>query len=259
MEVRGARQLGDGLLAGVDEIGVDVRGIRCRAHAEHPVLGVQDDLELRGQEVRHQRRRADPEVDVRALGDVGGDACREFIAADARGHWSTSVRLQHRQSTGTPFEVHSADELTVVEPRALPHRDDAVDEDAGSHDGLGVERSQRHDLVDLHHRRRGGDRHDRTEVARGLAVDEVAPAVALQRGDRGRSPPGSGTRARSRGRRSSRASLPSASCVPTPVGEKNAPMPAPAARMRSARLPCGTSSSSILPSRYSPSNTQESC
>jgi len=47
----------------------------------------------------------------------------------------------------------------------------------------------------------------------------------------------------------SRVSLPSASDVPTPVGQKNAPIPAPAARIRSARLPCGTSSSSIFPSR----------
>ena len=31
--------------------------------------------------------------------------------------------------------------------------------------------------------------------------------------------------------------------------------PAPAARMRSARLPCGTSSNSSLPLRYRPSNT----
>src|SRR3546814_491920 len=35
-------------------------------------------------------------------------------------------------------------------------------------------------------------------------------------------------------------------------------MPAPAARMRSARLPCGTSSSSTLPLRYRPSKICES-
>ena len=68
----------------------------------------------------------------------------------------------------------------------------------------------------------------------------------------------SGTPARSRDRRWCAVSLPSASGVPTPVGQKNAPMPAPAARMRSARLPCGTTSSSTLPARYSPSNTYES-
>lgn len=43
----------------------------------------------------------------------------------------------------------------------------------------------------------------------------------------------------------SRVSLPSARGVPAPVGVKKAPMPAPAARIRSAKLPCGTSSNSI--------------
>ncbi|CFN64398.1 Uncharacterised protein [Bordetella pertussis] len=42
------------------------------------------------------------------------------------------------------------------------------------------------------------------------------------------------------------------------MGVKKAPMPAPAARMRSARLPCGTSSSSSLPARYRPSKICES-
>ena len=37
----------------------------------------------------------------------------------------------------------------------------------------------------------------------------------------------------------SRVSLPSATTVPTPVGVKNAGMPAPPARMRSASVPCG--------------------
>ena len=133
-----------------------------------------------GQEVRHERRGADPEVDVRALGDVGGDALREFVAADARGHWSTSGRCEvaRRRSGERPaLEVDAADERAAVEPGALPDRDDAVDEDAGCHDGLGVERPERHDLVDLHDRRGRGRRHDRPEVARRLAVDEVAPAV----------------------------------------------------------------------------------
>src|SRR3546814_11382308 len=49
-----------------------------------------------------------------------------------------------------------------------------------------------------------------------------------------------------------------ASSVPEPVGVKKAPTPTPAARRRSARLPWGTSSSSILPARYSSSNTKES-
>ena len=41
------------------------------------------------------------------------------------------------------------------------------------------------------------------------------------------------------------------------VAVKKAGMPAPPARMRSARVPWGTSSSSILPARYSSGKTVE--
>src|SRR5699024_5001056 len=43
---------------------------------------------------------------------------------------------------------------------------------------------------------------------------------------------------------------PSATKVPTPVRVKNAPMPEPPARMRSASVPCGVSSTSSSPDRY---------
>src|SRR5690606_33491191 len=79
----------------------------------------------------------------------------------------------------------AADELAVLEPRAGPDLDDAVDVDAGGDDRLGVERAERHDLVDLHDGRGGGARHDGSEVARGLAVDEVAPAVGGEGADEG--------------------------------------------------------------------------
>src|SRR5206468_2434722 len=46
-----------------------------------------------------------------------------------------------------------------------------------------------------------------------------------------------------------RVSLPSATSVPYPVGVKNPPMPAPPARIRSANVPCGTSSTSSSPLR----------
>src|SRR5438270_4249037 len=45
----------------------------------------------------------------------------------------------------------------------------------------------------------------------------------------------------------SRISLPSETTVPAPVGVKKAGMPAPPARMRSASVPCGFSSSTTLP------------
>src|SRR4051812_49799209 len=43
---------------------------------------------------------------------------------------------------------------------------------------------------------------------------------------------------------------PSATCVPTPVAVKNAGMPEPPARIRSASVPCGVSSTSSSPARY---------
>ena len=52
-----------------------------------------------------------------------------------------------------------------------------------------------------------------------------------------------------------RVSLPSAIWVPTPVGVKKPPMPQPPARMRSASVPCGLSSTSSSPERNCRSNS----
>ena len=48
---------------------------------------------------------------------------------------------------------------------------------------------------------------------------------------------------------------PSATWVPTPVAVKNAGMPEPPARIRSARVPCGVSSTSSSPARYCRANS----
>jgi len=50
-------------------------------------------------------------------------------------------------------------------------------------DPFRIEIPQVHDLAHLRDRAPGGRRHDRTEVARRLAIDEVAPAIAAQRLD----------------------------------------------------------------------------
>src|SRR3546814_8126914 len=54
----------------------------------------------------------------------------------------------------------------------------ALHENAGRHDGLGIEFAQRHHFRHLGDGALCRHRHQRPEVARGLAVDEVAPAVA---------------------------------------------------------------------------------
>ncbi|MCY1549603.1 hypothetical protein D9M68_857780 [compost metagenome] len=61
-----AGQRGDGLLAGVDEVGVDVVFGRKRADAEHAVFALQPDF-LGAGVVGHQGRDADAEVDVEAV------------------------------------------------------------------------------------------------------------------------------------------------------------------------------------------------
>ncbi len=88
-EVGGAGQLGDGLLAGVDEVGVHLVLGWIRSDAQHPVLGVQRDLHARGHVVRHQRRHADAEVDVVAIPQRPRDSGDDALAL-IHGWWSVS-------------------------------------------------------------------------------------------------------------------------------------------------------------------------
>src|SRR3546814_2008414 len=57
-------KLAHGLLAGVDQIGIDLVGIRKRADAEHAVFGLQRDIDAVGDVVGDQRRDTDPKVDI---------------------------------------------------------------------------------------------------------------------------------------------------------------------------------------------------
>src|SRR5581483_5064830 len=62
-------------------------------------------------------------------------------------------------------------------------RHHALDENARGHHAFRIERAELHDFAHFRDRafRRGG--HDRPEVARRLAIDEIAPPVALERLD----------------------------------------------------------------------------
>src|SRR5688572_17690877 len=53
----------------------------------------------------------------------------------------------------------------------------ALHDDAGGHHGVGIELAQRHDAAHFRDGALGRRGHDGVEVARGLAIDEVAPAV----------------------------------------------------------------------------------
>src|SRR3546814_15586619 len=58
------RKCGDRLLAGVDEIEIDLIIIRKGADAEHAVFRLEDDRDVRRHEIRDERRDGVSEIDV---------------------------------------------------------------------------------------------------------------------------------------------------------------------------------------------------
>ena len=80
VEIGAARQLGDGFLAGVDQIGIDFLVERIGADAEHAVLRVQRDIHAGGDVVGHERRHADAKVDVVAVLELARDAPGDAFA-----------------------------------------------------------------------------------------------------------------------------------------------------------------------------------
>jgi hypothetical protein len=79
-EIAGRRDLGDGLLARIDEVGILLALIGERAEAEHAVLALQLHAHAVGDVVRHQGRDADAEIDVEAVAQLLGGARRHLVA-----------------------------------------------------------------------------------------------------------------------------------------------------------------------------------
>jgi hypothetical protein len=84
-EVAGTRPCGDGLLAGVDQVGVDFGVGRERADAQQAVLALQPHVHSFRNEVGHQRRQADAKVDVGAVGEFLRGALRHLVAGPGHG------------------------------------------------------------------------------------------------------------------------------------------------------------------------------
>ena len=74
-----SRQRGDGLLAGVDQVGVFLALKREWAHAEHAVFRLQRHVDAFGDEVRDQRRDADAEVHIETVFKFLCGACRHLV------------------------------------------------------------------------------------------------------------------------------------------------------------------------------------
>jgi len=80
VEERRAGDRGDRLLAGVDEIGILVALDGKRPDPEQAVLALEHDVHAGWDEVRHQGRHPDPEVDVEAISELGSDSAGHLIA-----------------------------------------------------------------------------------------------------------------------------------------------------------------------------------
>jgi len=59
-----------------------MRGVGFGPHAEQAILGMQHDLAVGRQVVRHQRRQTDAEIDIGALGNVARDPRRQLLAIE---------------------------------------------------------------------------------------------------------------------------------------------------------------------------------
>ena len=80
VEIARRRQLGDRLLAGIDQVRVLFSLERERAHAEHAVLALQLNRDPRRNEIRDQGRDADAEIDVEAVLELRRGAARHVVA-----------------------------------------------------------------------------------------------------------------------------------------------------------------------------------
>ena len=86
VEVGTARQERDELFAGIDQILILIRLARCRAHADHAILAMQNNFALAADMVGHHGRHADAEIDVGAIRQVMRDALRHVSPAQALGY-----------------------------------------------------------------------------------------------------------------------------------------------------------------------------
>ncbi|KAG1536079.1 hypothetical protein G6F50_015163 [Rhizopus delemar] len=78
-EIAGTRPRGHGLLAGIDQVGVDFSVGGERANAKQAVFRLQPHVHAFGDVIGHQRRQADAKVHVGAIGQLLGSAGRHLV------------------------------------------------------------------------------------------------------------------------------------------------------------------------------------
>src|SRR4029077_17850668 len=126
MHIAAAGDQGYGLLAGVDQIPVDLVVARRRPDAEDAVLAMQHDLAVGGNEIGNQVRQPDPQVHIGAVDEVLRGPPRDLATFE-----------RHRFPPFNP---------TVGLTR---HLHETVYKDAGGDDHLGIELTEFDDVTDL--------------------------------------------------------------------------------------------------------------
>src|SRR6266852_2529014 len=162
-KITGAGKLGDGFLPCIDEIGIDFGFERIGTNAKHAVFRLQHHFNAFGNIIGDERGHADAEIDVEAIAqflrDAAGNAFAFLFVSE---HWSA-------------FAHRSALDFFLV----VGALEDGVDEDAGGVDLVGRQLAEFDELLDFSDYVIGGRGHHGIEVARGLAIDEIAPAIAF--------------------------------------------------------------------------------
>src|SRR5260370_28804469 len=165
----GAREKGgaghgrDGLLAGVDQVGVHLALGWERANAEQTVLRLQRDVHAFGNVIGHKRRDADAEVDVVTVAQL------------------LRCTLRHQLTDGVFLlcgcaALHRTKLDAFLVARAL---DDAIDEDARRVDLVGIKLADLDELLYLGNADFAATGDHLVEVPRGFSLNEVAGFVAL--------------------------------------------------------------------------------
>ncbi len=155
---------GDGLLAGVDQVGIDLVFGREGADAEQAVFRLQNDVDALRDEVGHQGRHADAEVDVGAVGQLLGHPF---------GHpFALGLQAGNRAVAGTDGALFDG----FFELLPQQH---TIDVDAGQVNLVRIELAGLNHFFDLGDRDPAGFGAGFVEIARRLAEDEVARLVRL--------------------------------------------------------------------------------
>jgi hypothetical protein len=175
VEDAGALDEGHGLLAGIDDVAVELGLGRVSTHTENAVLTLDPNLAVFGQERRGESGHADAEVHVEALVELLGGALGDAVAAGGGGRL-----VLGGFGGGWLAQILGLDDLVVS------GFDDTVDVDSGEVDVIRSDGSRGNDVLGFDDGDFGGFGHHRGEVLGRVTKADVAvlvDGVGAQDGD----------------------------------------------------------------------------